>query len=1096
MKKKQCLYSFLRVEEFRILFSTLKISLFIFVITVAQVSASGSRVSRSTDSSEKHIKNEVVRGSLQPAPQRQVKGTIKDSKTGELMPGVNVQIVGTTTGTITDSKGEFLLDVTGTDQILSISFIGYVTQRVPVKNESVINIDLVPDVSVLDEVVVVGYSTQQRQDISGSISVVDVANTTVGPSQQIGKQLQGRAAGVTIVSTGQPGAAPMVRIRGVNTFGDNNPLYVIDGVPTQDVNTLNPPDIESIQVLKDAAAASIYGSRASNGVIIITTKRGKSGVRVDYNFTGGYTVPKVNNVWDMLNPQEMADLKWMAIRNGGGDPSPDPMYGSGTTPRLPDYIRPRGAIAGDVNEADYFLIPEYTGGSSQLATFNQITRANKAGTDWYKEINRNALTLNNNLSVSGGGESGKYFISFSNLDQQGAIIYTYNKRSTFRVNTLFNVTKNLRIGENITGITNVNPQITSAQTSAIGMSFTQQPIIPVYDIAGNFAGPAGIGSGFNPVAEQVRSRNNLTNIYRLFGNAFAELDFLNDFTLRTSYGTDITGSNTSEFVYPTYERAENITTSTHSRSSSFDKNYIWTNTLAFKKTFGNAHAVNLLFGTEVFKFRTESVGGSSQDYFSFDPNYVNLSTGAANKTNFSSASANSLFSYFGRLDYAYNDKYIFGATLRRDGSSRFIGANRWGYFPAASVAWRISKENFMPVLPWLSDLKIRGSYGILGNQLSVSSDNPYTTFSGDPNNSYYSINGSNNSIQLGFRQARLGNPNGKWEKNINGTVGIDAYLFNYKLGIMVEYYKKDTKDLLYDVTLPGTMGLADAPFVNVAHVRNNGIDASIDYHGTITGDLQYDMTLTFTHYRNKIVYIADGVNYFGDDQNYNTLGYPINSFYGYKIAGFWQTDEEINQANAAAGGTYQADMKVGRYRYVDINGDKKITPDDRSILGDPHPDFTYGMNLGFRYKKFDLNVFLYGSQGQEIYASYLRYLDFYSFLEGGKSKDCLYNSWTPDNRNAKLPIQENLDSFSTTDFNNDFLVQNGSFLKLKDLTIGYTLQGIKFQKVKISSLRLSVMASNLLTFTRYKGRDPEVYGIDEATYINNPMYQFGVNVSF
>ena len=286
MKKKQCLNSFLRVEEFRILFSTLKISLLIFLITAVQVSASGSRTHRYKDSSEKLIRNEVVLGSLPSTPQHQVKGKIKDSKTGEFMQGVNVQIVGTSTGTITDSKGEFSLEVTGPDQILSISFIGYVTQRITVQNQAMINIDLVANVSVLDEVVVVGYSTQQRQDISGSISVVDVANTTVGPSQQIGKQLQGRAAGVTIVSTGQPGAAPIVRIRGVNTFGDNNPLYVIDGVPTQDVNTLNPPDIESIQVLKDAAAASIYGSRASNGVIIITTKRGKSGVRVDYNFTG------------------------------------------------------------------------------------------------------------------------------------------------------------------------------------------------------------------------------------------------------------------------------------------------------------------------------------------------------------------------------------------------------------------------------------------------------------------------------------------------------------------------------------------------------------------------------------------------------------------------------------------------------------------------------------------------------------------------------------------------------------------------------------------------------------------------------------------
>jgi len=1080
MKHLKNTYSLMKVKEFLRLFLNLKISVLIFLIAALHVTANGYGSTVDPDYQ---------------APQRQVKGTIRDADTGEPMPGVNIIVEGTTTGATSDVNGSYTIEASP-DQTLTFTFIGYLPQSIAVRNQEVINVNLAQDVSILDEVVVVGYSTQQRLDISGSISIVDVAKATVGPSQQIGKQLQGRAAGVTIISTGQPGAAPVVRVRGVNTFGDNNPLYIVDGVPTQDVNTLNPTDIESIQVLKDAAAASIYGSRASNGVIIITTKRGKTGVKVEYNFTGGFTVPKTNNVWDMLNPQEMAELKWMAIRNGGGNPSPDPMYGSGSTPRLPDYIRPRGKMFGEVNEDDYYLIPEYTGGSAQLSTFNQIVRANKEGTDWYKEIHRNAYTLNHNLSVSGGGESGKFYISFNNLDQEGAVIYTYNKRTTFRANTLFNVNKNFRIGENLTGLTNVNPTIDNSQTSAIGMSFTQQPIIPVYDIAGNFAGPAGIGSGNNPVAQQVRTRNNRSDNYRVFGNAFAELDFLKSFTIRTSFGTDISTINSRTFEYPEYENAENNVSSTHSRSASFNKNFIWTNILTFKKTFAKVHALNLLIGSELVENYSESLGGSTQDYFSFNPDYVNLTTGAGTKTNFSSASGNSLVSYFGRLDYVFNDKYILGATLRQDGSSRFIGDSRWGLFPAASVAWRISKENFMQDIDWLSDLKIRGSYGILGNQLGVSTDNPFTTFSGNTGNSYYAIDGSNNSTQLGFRQARVGNPNAKWEKNINGTLGVDAYLFKYKLGIMVEYYWKNTKDLLYNVTLPATMGMASAPYVNVAQVRNKGIDASVESRGNIIGDLSYEATLTFTAYRNEIVYIADNVTYFGGSTNYNTLGHPMNSFYGYKIQGYWQSDEEINQANTEAGGTYQADMKVGRYRYTDINGDKKITPDDRSILGDPHPDFTYGLNLALRYKNFDLNAFFYGSQGHQIYASYLRYLEFYSFLEGGKSYDCLYNSWTPENRNAKLPIQENLSSFSTTDFNNDYLVQNGSFLKLKDLTIGYNLPESMVQKIKASNLRLSLQASNLLTFTKYGGRDPEIFGSDEATYINHPIYLLGINVSF
>jgi TonB-dependent starch-binding outer membrane protein SusC len=1097
MKKQHNTCSLGKIKELQRLFSEFKISLFIFLLTAFNLSAARAALPGDSGLPDIYInRGSFAELSQDASPQRQVRGQIKDASNGEAMPGVNIRIEGTSLGTASDVIGGFTIEVPGPDAVLIFSFVGYNQQSITVGNQEVINVELLPDVSILNEVVVVGYNSQQRLDISGSISVVDVSKATVGPSQQIGKQLQGRAAGVTIFTTGQPGAAPTIRIRGVNTFGDNNPLYIVDGIPTQDVNTLNPSDIESIQILKDAAAASIYGSRASNGVIIITTKKGKTGVRVEYNVIGGYTVPDVDNVFNILNPIEMAKLKWMAIENGGGNPRPDPLYGNGAEPRLPDYIRPLGAMAGEVDENDYYLLPEYTGGASQLSTFNQITRANKEGTDWYKEIHRNAYSLNNNLSISGGGETGKFFISFNNLDQQGAVIETYNKRTTFRVNTLFNVSDKFRIGENLTGLSNVNPTISSSQTSAIGYSFTQQPIIPVYDIAGNFAGPAGIGSGSNPVAVQLRSRNNRTDNYRMFGNAFAELDFLNYFTVRTSIGGDFSASDTRDFVYPTYERAENIVSSTHSRSSAFNKNYIWTNTLIFKKVFADLHSVNLLLGSEIYKSQGESLGGSTQDYFSFNPDYVNLTTGSGIKTNYSSSYANSLASFFGRLDYVFNSKYILGVTLRRDGSSRFIGENRWGWFPAASAAWRISKENFMQGLPWLSDLKIRGSYGILGNQLGISTDNPYTTFSGNTGNSYYAIDGSNNAIQLGFRQARVGNPDAKWEKNINGTIGIDAYLFDYKLGIMVEYYWKDTKDLLYNVTLPGTMGMASAPYMNVAHVKNRGFDASVENSGTIIGDLKYEATLTFTAYKNEIAYIADNIDYFGGSTDYNALGYPMNSFYGYKIQGFWQSDEEIAAANALTGKTYQTDMKVGRYRFVDVNNDSQITAADRTILGDPHPDFTYGLNLTLTYRNFDLNTFFYGSQGNEIYASYLRYLDFYTFLEGGKSYNCLYNSWTPENRNAKLPIQENVTSFSTTGFDNDYLVKKGSFLKLKDLTLGYTLPERVTSSIRASSLRAFIQASNILTLTNYEGRDPEVFGSDEATYINHPMYQLGINVAF
>ncbi len=985
----------------------------------------------------------------------------------------------------------------GADATLVFSFIGYVTQEVSVDGRSRINLALPADIQKLDEVVVVGYGTQRKADISGSIAIVDVDRAATGYSQQVGKQLQGRAAGVTVISSGQPGEAPTVRIRGINTFGNNDPLYIVDGVPTQDVNTLNPSDIESMQVLKDASAASIYGSRASNGVIVITTKKGKGNVKVNYTVTAGYEVPRENNVWDVLSPIEMAQLKWKAIENSGGNPRPDPLYGDGAEPRLPDYIRPIGAMAGEVDESTYFVNPNYTGGAAELGTFNQIVRANKEGTDWYAELVRPALTTNHNLSVSGGGELGNFFLSFNHLDQQGTVIETFHKRTTFRINSEFNVNKNVRVGQNLTFSMTRNPTVGTGQTSPIGMSFTQQPIIPVYDIAGNFAGPAGIGSGNNPVAQMIRTRNDMAHNNRLFGNAYAEVSFLKQFTFRTSLGGQISSGRSHTFTYPEYENAENNVNSSYASNSSYGNNWIWTNTLNFKQTFNGVHDFNLMLGTEAYKNESGSLGGSTMGYFSFDPNYVNLSTGSGSKTNYSSKNMDGLFSYFGRLDYNYNNRYIVSATLRRDGSSRFIGDNRWGTFPAGSVAWRVSEESFMDGISWVTDLRIRAGYGIVGNQLNVSPDNPYTLFTPSKGTSYYAIDGSNSQTQLGFRQDRIGNADARWEENVSGNIGIDALLFNDRLELMVEWYRKDINDLLYNVTLPGTMGMARVPSVNVGKVTNRGVDASVGTYGTIAGDLKYDAKLTFTAYRNEIVYIADGIEFFGGNTNRNEVGYPMNSFYGYTIQGFWQTPQELAEANAAAGGNYQNAAAVGRYRFADINNDGRITDSDQKMLGSPHPDFTYGLDVGLNYKNFDFNVFFYGSQGNEVWAAYKRYLDFYPFLEGAKSHRALYDSWTPENRNATLPIQENSQNFSASGANTNYYVENGSYLRVQQIILGYTLPGALLDRIGVSGLRVFAQASNPFTFTGYSGLDPQVPGgVDTATYASFRQYQLGLNLNF
>lgn len=1029
-------------------------------------------------------------------PAHAVSGRVTSDTDGQPLPGVNVSIKGTVLGTATDINGRYALEAENPTDTLVFSFVGFVTQEVPIEGREVIDVALVEEVAGLEELIVVGYSTQQRGDISGSVSIVDIDRARIGSSQQVDKQLQGRAPGVTVISSGQPGEQPTVRIRGISTFGNNDPLYVVDGIPTQNIENLSPGDIESMQILKDAAAASIYGSRASNGVIVITTRRGRGRVQIEYHANAGYEVPREDNVWNVLTPLEMAQLKWMAIENSGGNPRPDPLYGDGPEPRLPDYILPQGAMAGEVDENAYFVIPEYTGGAAQLGTFNQITRANKEGTNWYAEIVRPAFSTYHSLSAAGGGEQGNYYLSFNYLDQEGTVIETDHKRYTFRVNSVFNANRSIRIGESFTFASTERSNISSQQTSAIGQSFTQQPIIPVHDIAGNFAGPAGIGSGYNPVAVQKRSANDRTRNNRLFGSAFAEMDVLSAITLRTSLGVDLSSANSRDFTYPEYERAENNTTSSFSTGSVFSNNYTWTNTATYNGQFGANHSLDLLLGAEAYKSMGTSLGGSAVGYFSFNPDYVSLNTGQGDRSNYSSDFENTLLSFFGRVDYNFANKYILSATLRRDGSSRFVGENRWGMFPAFSAGWRISQEPFMRGLTWLDDLRIRGSYGVVGNQLNVSVDNPYTLFVGSLSNSYYAIDGSNSDIQLGFRQGRIGNPDARWERNINGNIGFDALLLDGKIEAMAEYYWKDVDDLLYNVTLPGTMGMASVPAINVGHIKNRGIDASLGYNGSLGSDLRYDAALTFSAYRNEIVKIADGIDFFGGAQNRNEVGHPMNSFYGYQVAGFWQSQEEVDEANASADGNYQDDAAVGRWRFVDVDGDGKITPDDRDFIGNPHPDFTYGLDLGLTYKNFDVNIFMYGSQGHDIYAYYRRFLDFYPFLEGAKSHDALYNSWRPDNRDALLPIQENVASDATSNADTDYYLRNGSYLRVKEILVGYTLPRSMLQRVGANRLRLYVQISNPLTLTSYDGLDPEVYGTDMATYAHYPQYQLGIDISF
>jgi len=939
-----------------------------------------------------------------------VRGKVVSEK-NEPLVGVNVILKGTSVGTTTDPNGNYRISVPD-NGILTFSFIGYLSQEMNVGNQSEINIKLLPDTKILNEVVVTAYSSQKKKDITGAVAVVNVKDIVKQPTGLVSGLLQGQAAGVTVISSGQPGAEPQVRIRGINTFGNNTPLYVVDGVPTQNSTNLNPNDIASIQVLKDAGAASIYGSRASNGVIIITTKRGTGKVSVQYDMFYGVQTPRSGNVWDLLNPTEEANLRWIANKNSGL-PINDPIYGSGPTPVIPDYIYPLGKMEGDpaVDPSKYYINPNYKT-DDDYNRFYRIIKANKAGTDWFHEIFKAAMNMSHNLSVSGGTDKGNYMISLNYLNTQGTLMTTYLKRYNLRANTLFNVNKHIRIGENLTYTISSNPQISElTDINVIATTAQMSPIFPVRDIKGNYAGIFGTGyNGNNPVGQLERLKDNRTLGNRLFGNMFAEIDLFKDFTYRSNFGGEMYSGTARSFIYPTYENNENTKYNAYNQSSQGGYAWTWTNTLTFHKAFLAKHDLTVILGNEAYKSYFENLGGQTRDYYTFDPSYTTLSTGSGIQSNYSGRSFESLNSQFGRVDYAFKDKYLLSGTVRRDGSSKFV-TYQYGWFPSVSAGWRISEEKFMGGVKWLSDMKLRGSWGVMGNQLNVNANNGYYTFIMDKAASYYDINRTNNSNQPGFQVGQIGNPDAKWERNINANIGLDATFLGGALDVSVDYFRKDIKDLLYNPAVPGTQGPGTVPFVNIAGTTNRGIDLSVNAHKNLGSDIKLNLGLTFTSYKNKVTRVTDNTNYFfstgralnGINFVKNEVGHPIGSFYGYQIIGFWNTVQELDAANEEArrvtgnsAAVYQTDQALGRFRFQDANGDGIITADDRVFLGNPNPDFNYGLNVGLSYKQFDLSMFFYGVQGNEIWNHNKYATDFYATFIQAKSKTALYDSWTPE----------------------------------------------------------------------------------------------------
>lgn len=1051
------------------------------------------------------------------AQDRRVTGQVTAGSDGQAVPGVSVLIKGTTLGSVTDASGNYAINTRTDNDVLVISSVGYQRQEVTVGNQTSINVRLVEDVSNLSEVVVTGYGSQRKKDITGAVTVVDAAKLTAVPTPNLTQALQGRAAGVTVGNDNSPGGGTMVRIRGFGTINNNSPLYIVDGVPTTgSLNNINPNDVESMQILKDASAASIYGSRAANGVVIITTKKGKAGApKITFDMYTGVQQP--GKFLPLLNSQELGDLIWESSKNVGQAPVHG-QYGKGATAVIPDYIYPSGVSEGDplvARDANGNYI-NYTNDITSAgfgASKFLITKASKEGTNWQDELFSNAPIQNYQLGASGGADKGSYAISLNYFNQKGILTNTNYKRYSLRANTQFSVKNRLRIGENFTvsyderaGITN------NDEGNPITLAVRMNPLIPVRDVAGNFAGAKGLnlGNARNPVAEIFRFKDNPTRGVHLFGNAFAEVDLLKGLTFRTSFGIEYNLFNTSAYTVRDIESPEARNTNSLTVSNNFDNSWTWYNTLTYNRVFG-AHTFNVLAGTEAISSYSVGFNANRSNFAFDDPDYRYLNAGSplGLQNSGGGASRSRLFGVFGKVNYAYKEFLLADFTLRRDGSSRFGLGNRYAIFPAASVGVRLTELPMMKSLAFVSDLKVRAGWGQTGNQNIPNLNNAYSLYTSDPANNFYDITGSRNSIVPGFDQTQFGNPNGKWETTTSTNIGFDANLLNGKLELILDWYTRRTTDMLNQIDIPLTQGIATIPFTNIGSMENKGIDLSLTYNGrALGGDMRYSVTGNFSTYRNKVTNLNDNpeANKFGfgtrlPAMSVSRVGYPIASFFGYTIDGIFETDEAAKAAPQF--GTYN---RAGSFIFRDTNGDGVITATDRSIIGNPHPDFTYGLNVSVGYKAFDLTLFGQGVSGNDIF-NYMKYWTDFNTFQGNRSKRMLYDSWRPGKTDAILPQLRSTDATSAQI--STYFVEKGSYLRLKNIQLSYTLPAGLLRRLGLGQTQIYIQGQNLLTATKYSGLDPDInlrrsgdnnadihLGVDEGAYPVAKSYLAGLRLSF
>lgn len=1010
-----------------------------------------------------------------------INGVVND-ETGMPIPGVNIIKKGTSIGTTTDFNGAFTIK-TEVGSILSFSYVGYVTQEIVIENNSSLTIQLIEDLETLEEVVVIGYGTQKKSVVTGAISGIKQSELEDLPITRVEQTLQGRVSGVTIAAnSGQPGSSSTVRVRGITTLGNNEPLWVVDGVVVDagGIGFLNQSDIASVEVLKDAASQAIYGARAATGVILITTKKGKSGkLSVNYN---GYTgVSSTARKLDLLNATEYATLLNEKSVNGGG--------------------------------SILFSDPQSLG----------------TGTDWQDVIfNNSAWRTSHEVSLSGGNDVSKFYASFGYNDQEGIVLSDISNytRKNIRLNSTHNISDKLRFGQTVgysnektVGIGNTNSEFGGPLSSAINLD-PLTPIVETDPIFTNQApytnngiwrdsngNPYGISSLVaqemsNPLAYQQTRLGDYGWADNFVGNAYMEFEPIEGLKFRSTLGGKLAYWGYESFTPESYLNAASIVTQNNiSRGS--NKGFGWNleNTVSYTKTLNSKHNFSVLLGQGVYVDNISS--GETVTYFDIPvDNYQDASFNFDVPTDQIVASAyrgteHKVTSLFSRLTYDYDEKYLVTAIIRRDGSSRFGSNNKFGFFPSFSAGWVPSKEDFWKDNDIVNQLKIRGGYGVTGND-NIGDFQYLSTVSGGRN---YTI-GTSGSVTIGNSPDAPSNPDLKWEETSQLNIGFDARLFkNFTLAF--DWFKKETTGILQPVAIPGYVGAIGSPTGNVADMENTGIDLEMGYNTQINEvNLSFNGNISFLE--NEVTYLGNGVDFLSGGETIQSstypitrtqVGQPVNSFYGFRTNGIFQNQAEIDNYVSSDGTVIQPNAQPGDFKWKDLDDDGDIDSDDRDFLGSSIPKLTFGFTVNVDYKNFDLMVFCQGASGNKIFQG-LRRLD----VENANYQTSALGRWVGEGTSNSYPRLTSSDTNNNFSNPSDFYLEDGDYLRFKTIQIGYTLPSDVLGKYGIDNLRIYFTTENLITFTKYSGYDPEigggVFGIDRGFYPQAITNQIGVNLQF